>query len=117
MTTDNSPSLRRLAENELIFEGKNKSKQAWFETYKKKAAEAGVISIQDLENMPLPLYCECSNLSCTARIFVTTKDYEQIHKTGDQFIIACGHDNPDIETVISESEDYCVVKKHVMPLR
>ena len=55
--------------------------------------------------------CECSNLSCDLRMRLTLAAYEQIRTDPTQFVVADGHDLPEIEIVVARTDDYQVVRK------
>ena len=55
--------------------------------------------------------CECSNIGCDLRLPLTLAVYEDVRKDATQFIVAPGHELPEIEIVLSSSEGYQVVRK------
>src|SRR5215210_936440 len=63
---------------------------------------------RDLNDVAAPLFdgspnrryrilCECSTLACFERIEVTTREYRWARRRDDRFIIAHGHDEPEVE--------------------
>jgi hypothetical protein len=55
--------------------------------------------------------CECARLGCNAVVEVTARDYERIRAQARHFIIAPGHQLPDVEDVIETAAGYLVVEK------
>jgi hypothetical protein len=55
--------------------------------------------------------CECADPSCTERVPATLAEYESVRKKSTTFLLAPGHDEIDIERVISERGRFQVVEK------
>jgi hypothetical protein len=55
--------------------------------------------------------CECSNTDCTLLLPLTIAEYETARSDPRQFIIAPGHDLPEIEDVVAKNSGYQVVRK------
>jgi hypothetical protein len=55
--------------------------------------------------------CECSNADCTLLLPLTIAEYEAVRSDPRQFIVAPGHDLPEIESVVARSRGYQVVVK------
>ena len=56
-------------------------------------------------------FCECSDLDCTRLLPMTISEYESVRRSPVLFIVAPGHELPDIETVVSRKGAYHVVTK------
>lgn len=56
-------------------------------------------------------FCECSNVDCTLLLPMTVSDYEQVRADPKQFVVAPGHELPEIEAVIARRNAYQVVVK------
>ena len=56
-------------------------------------------------------FCECSNADCTLQVELTGGAYEQIRAHGDRFLVATGHQLPEIEHVVERNEGWWVVQK------
>jgi len=56
-------------------------------------------------------FCECANLDCTLRLPLTLAVYEFTRARSDQFVVAPGHELPEIERVIVHTESYEIVRK------
>ena len=55
--------------------------------------------------------CECSNLDCTLLLPLTVSQYEEVRRDPRQFVVAPGHELPEIETVVARERGYQVVIK------
>ena len=55
--------------------------------------------------------CECSNADCTLRVPLSSTAYEFVRRDPTQFVVAPGHDLPEIEAVVFRTQDYQVVRK------
>ena len=56
-------------------------------------------------------YCECSNTDCTLRVELELADYERVRGHGDWFLVAPGHNLPEIERVVEEAAGWWVIEK------
>jgi hypothetical protein len=56
--------------------------------------------------------CECSNVGCDLRLPLTLALYEDVRKDPTRFLVAPGHELPEIEHVLTRAEGYQVVVKH-----
>jgi hypothetical protein len=54
---------------------------------------------------------ECSNVGCDLRLPLTLAAYERVRADGTHFVVASGHELPEIESVIFRGADYQVVRK------
>ena len=55
--------------------------------------------------------CECSNMDCTLRLPMAIATYEEVRSDPACFLVALGHELPEIEEVLYRTSDYQVVKK------
>jgi hypothetical protein len=55
--------------------------------------------------------CECSNSDCTLRVVLTVDAYERVRAEPAQFVVALGHELPEIEEVVFRGPAYEVVRK------
>jgi hypothetical protein len=60
---------------------------------------------------PLPLVCECALTGCAAPIEVDQATFERVRAEPLWFLIAPGHEKPEIETVVERREGYLIVEK------
>jgi hypothetical protein len=59
----------------------------------------------------LPFVCECGRIGCTVILELTAGRYEAVRDDPRRFVIAPGHDSPDIERVVEEGAGWAVVEK------
>jgi hypothetical protein len=88
----------RLARNEVLFRDVN-------ERIEEQAARQG------LDAHVFEFFCECSNLDCSRRLPMTLAAYEAVRADPTWFVVAPGHELPEIEHVLSRTADYQVVQK------
>jgi len=88
----------RLAKNETVFRDVNERIE--------ESAHAQAIDAHVFEFL-----CECSNVDCTLRLPLTIAAYEQVRAAPVQFVVAPGHELPEIEDVVYRGEGYQVVRK------
>lgn len=55
--------------------------------------------------------CECSNQQCTLELEITPAEYEQVRADGARFVVAPGHQLPEVERVVEDEGRYLVVEK------
>jgi len=89
----------RLAKNETVFRSVN-------ERIEQAAAGPGPADEHLFE-----FFCECSNIDCNLMLPLTVAQYEAVRKTSTLFIVAPGHELPEIETVVARRRAYQVVAK------
>jgi hypothetical protein len=89
----------RLAKNEIVFRDVN-------ERIEDLAEAQGAREVPDYGFL-----CECSNVDCTLRLRLTLAAYEQARSEPSQFVVALGHELPEIEEVVFVGNDYQIVRK------
>jgi hypothetical protein len=55
--------------------------------------------------------CECSSADCLERVTATRSEYEGVRSSPIRFLLAPGHERPEIETVVQATDRYVVVEK------
>ena len=55
--------------------------------------------------------CECADPGCAHRVTADLEDYEEVREESTHFLIAPGHEEPQIERVIERTGEYTVVEK------
>ena len=55
--------------------------------------------------------CECGEASCQEPIQLSRSEYEAVRADATHFVIVPGHDHPDFETVVTETERFAVIEK------
>jgi hypothetical protein len=56
-------------------------------------------------------FCECSNVDCNLLLPMTLSAYEQVRADPKRFLVAPGHELPEIEAVVFRTNSYQVVIK------
>jgi hypothetical protein len=59
----------------------------------------------------IPLVCECSHTGCTVPIELDPAIFEQVRKNPLQYIVAPGHEDLEVETVVERRDAYLIVQK------
>ncbi len=90
---------RRLAQNETLFREVNERIDDLAVTYAD-------------EDHLYEFFCECSNAHCDLKLSLPRATYEQARSDSTVFIVAEGHDLPEIEEVVLRGAGYQFVRKH-----
>jgi hypothetical protein len=90
----------RLANNEVLFREINE-----------RIAEVAEPHTGLRDDHVYEFLCECSNIGCDLRLPLTLSVYEGVRKEPTQFVVAPGHELPEIERVISQTDSYWIVRK------
>jgi len=56
-------------------------------------------------------FCECSDAGCAQTFAMVAADYERLRGHDDHFALVRGHDDPSIERILEERDEYVVVEK------
>ena len=89
---------KRLAQNESLFRSVN-------ERIEEIAAPTGD------DGHLFEFLCECSNADCNLLLPLTIPEYESVRENPTRFIVALGHELPEIETVVLRKGAYQIVTK------
>ena len=95
----NEEQGRRRARNEALFRSLN-------EEISNVETEKGTDASD-----PIDFVCECSSSECMKVVSVSREEYEAVREGGSTFIVAPGHEEPEIEDVIMSHGGYSVVEK------
>jgi hypothetical protein len=63
------------------------------------------------ENEPVGFRCECGRLGCNELLELTSADYQRIREHSHRFLVAAGHEQPSVESVVAAGPGYVVVQK------
>jgi hypothetical protein len=55
--------------------------------------------------------CECPDTNCAERVEATLEEYEQVRQDSTKFLVAPGHEDRRIESVVEVEDDHAVVDK------
>jgi hypothetical protein len=91
---------RRVGANEAVFREINEQVEN---------LNRGMAEISDNQ---MHIVCECGDLICVERLVVPVSKYEEIRSDSALFFIVRGHDKPDVEDVVEQTDAYDVVRKH-----
>jgi hypothetical protein len=89
---------RQVAENEVRFRALNERLR---ETGSAWEGRDGVLS----------LVCECGDEDCTRPIELRPDEYESVRADETQFLVVPEHARHDVEDIVSEHDDWVVVRK------
>jgi hypothetical protein len=104
--------LRRIRNEQLIMEANRHAKDL----------AAHIMDAPAKALLPLTFTCECSDLGCTEPIEMSADEYAVAHQYADHFVIKPGHEQLDIERVVSAHPDpanpkYCIIEKYLVGLQ
>jgi hypothetical protein len=89
---------RRIGENEILYRAVNERIEGLNQTF-------GVVA----ESMAV--VCECGDGSCAEQIGLDVPTYERIRSDPTLFVVRPGHEEPDVEVVVEQTDAYHVVRK------
>ena len=97
-----SASHERAARNEALFREFNERVEEVAETFDPR---------DEGDSLRISFVCECGNLDCLKQFDLTRAAYEDVRSDPTRFVVAPGHENPEIERVVARGEGYLVVEK------
>jgi hypothetical protein len=65
------------------------------------------------EGEPLSLICECARTGCAVPIEVDPMTFERVRENPLRFLVAPGHEQTDVESVVERREGYLIVEKRI----
>jgi hypothetical protein len=89
--------VRRIGLNEAVFRQVNERIEELAETF----------GLGD----KLDLICECGDASCSSRIEMDHKQYEELRSDSTTFAVVRGHEISDVEEIVAHHGSYDVVRK------
>jgi hypothetical protein len=95
----------------------DQAKMARTESAFREVNEAIAKTAERFEADEADFVCECADPDCAHRITAELDDYEQVRQDATHFIVAPGHDAPEIERVIDGNGEYDVVEKFGSKIR
>jgi hypothetical protein len=98
-----SEAAERIAENEVVLREVNAR-------IAEKTSDLEARGLADGDETSEYL-CSCGRPDCDAYLMLTLTEFEQAHASDDQFVVAPGHENPQIEDVVAGHDGYLVVRK------
>lgn len=58
------------------------------------------------------VFCECGHAGCSQQLSIHWRDYEWVRADSARFVLLPGHEDPQLERVVSGKEGFVVVEKH-----
>jgi hypothetical protein len=55
--------------------------------------------------------CACGRATCEATVSLSVHEFERAHSSNDRFVVAHGHEVPEVEDVVERHDRYVVVEK------
>jgi hypothetical protein len=92
---------RRKAANEAVFREVNERIESLQHRFALTAHE------------PLRIVCECDRLDCVTRLGVAVEVYERVRADPACFLVAPGHEDEAVETVVDSVGDALIVRKRL----
>jgi hypothetical protein len=62
----------------------------------------------------LPLVCECARTGCSFQIQVDPQTFERVRENPTWFLVAPGHEQLGVESVVERRPDYLIVEKQMI---
>lgn len=94
--------IQRMTENEAVF-------RQWNESIH------GLNNTQHVAAVKAQVFCECSDENCAQKITIDLRDYVEIHKRRNEFVICPGHQVAMVEKIVTQHPAYTVVRKNFKP--
>lgn len=93
-------SAERKGQNEVTFRSANED------------LERGARDLVDGDGSSLvPFLCECPRPKCTRVVLLTMDEYEHVRAHARRGIAVHGHEDPEVEHLISENDRFIVTEK------
>lgn len=92
---------KRLAQNEALYREINERVQQIAVSHEHGAPDAHEYAY----------FCECSNADCNLQVSLSPAEYEWVRSDPTRFVVAAGHNLPEIENIIREETDHLVIEK------
>ncbi|NUR76203.1 MAG: hypothetical protein HOQ28_07970 [Thermoleophilia bacterium] len=70
-----------------------------------------IVEISERWSAPPQFVCECESAQCAQTIMLTRTEYETVRGDPGCFLVAHGHDIPEVEEIVSSTERFVVVRK------
>lgn len=70
-----------------------------------------IVEISERWSAPPQFVCECESPHCAETISPTHDEYEAVRSDPGCFLVARGHDVPEVEEIVSSTDRFDVVRK------
>jgi hypothetical protein len=88
----------RVGRNEILFREVNERLRELGEGFSLVSEEAEFV-------------CECGSSSCLERVHMPLARYEEIRSDPKRFFVVKGHEQPELEKIVAEAEEFLIVEK------
>jgi hypothetical protein len=99
--TSQSEREERAAKNELVFRAVNEQIL--------KMTDRLRTQLDDID-----IVCECVDTSCVGTIRVVADDFAEFERQDGVFVVLPGHEDENVEDVVTRTKDYVIVRKQVV---
>jgi hypothetical protein len=89
----------------------DEARMARTETAFREVNEAIARTAERFDGTEVDFVCECADPTCTHRVTAELDQYEQVRAEPTRFLLAPGHEEPQIERVVRQTGDFQVVEK------
>lgn len=89
---------RRVGLNEALFRQVNEEIRGLTSTF---GTDGGTMAV----------VCECGDAACTEQLEVGISDYERVRSDSRMYVIAHGHEIPELERVVESRDGWEIVQK------
>ena len=83
--------------------------EALFREVNERIEDVGTTLMPD--DQPMEFLCECDDRDCVEKVSATRAEYEAIRAVGTHFVVLPGHEDPNVEHVVHQTERFLVVEK------
>ena len=83
--------------------------EALFREVNERIEDVGTALAPD--DVPMEFLCECDDTDCVEKVSATRAEYEAVRAVATQFVVLPGHEDPDVEHVVEQTERFLVVEK------
>ena len=60
---------------------------------------------------PTSFVCECGRIGCTVKLTLDHRDYDRARESFVSFVVAPGHEIPEVDDVVERYDDFLLVRK------
>jgi hypothetical protein len=91
---------RRFARNEALYRSVNEKIEGVSRTFAPAVDET------------MRIICECGQLECVLEVDLDVGTYERVRSESTLFVVAPGHETPEVEVVVEEHDGFTIVSKN-----
>jgi hypothetical protein len=83
--------------------------QALFREINERAEEQ--VRVFRGDEVQVGIVCECADIHCLERILISKSTYEAVRAEPTQFIVKPGHVVADVEEIVSQGDNFEIIRK------